>query len=47
MTPEQIREQIREIKQLTSHYFGINLFVPNEFTVSQDEINLQIKSYSL
>jgi nitronate monooxygenase len=40
MTPEQTREQIREIKQLTSHFFGINLFVPNEFTVSQDEIIL-------
>ena len=47
MTPEQTREQIREIKQLTTHFFGINLFVPNEFTVSQDEIILAIKSYNL
>ena len=38
MTPIQIREQIREIKQLTSNYFGINLFVPNEFTSTENEI---------
>lgn len=40
MTPVQIREQIREIKQLTSNFFGINLFVPNEFNVSHNEIEL-------
>jgi nitronate monooxygenase len=38
MTPAHIREQIREIKQLTSKPFGINLFVPNEFHVSDNEI---------
>src|SRR3954469_4645897 len=38
MTPVQIREQIREIKQLTSNPFGINLFVPNEFKVKENEI---------
>jgi nitronate monooxygenase len=38
MTPMQIREQIREIKQLTSNPFGINLFVPNEFQVTENEI---------
>ena len=38
MTPGQIREQIREIKQLTSSPFGINLFVPNEFTYTENEI---------
>lgn len=39
MTPIQMREQIREIKQLTSNPFGINLFVPNEFIVRENEIN--------
>jgi len=39
MTPVQMREQIREIKQLTSNFFGINLFIPNEFNISQDQIN--------
>ena len=39
MTPVQIREQIIEIKQLTSNPFSINLFVPNEFFVIQDEID--------
>lgn len=38
MTPIQMREQIREIKQLTSNYFGINLFVPNEFNVTVNEV---------
>ncbi len=39
MSPIQIREQIREIKELTSKYFGINLFVPREFDVKENEIN--------
>jgi nitronate monooxygenase len=38
MTPNQIREQIKEIKQLTSCPFGINLFVPNEFDVIEEEV---------
>ncbi|MDR7003045.1 nitronate monooxygenase [Neobacillus niacini] len=38
MTPIKIREQIREIKQLTSNPFGINLFVPNAFKVTENEI---------
>jgi nitronate monooxygenase len=38
MSPNQIREQIREIKQLTPNPFGINLFVPNEFTCTEIEI---------
>ncbi|MCM2534786.1 nitronate monooxygenase [Neobacillus pocheonensis] len=38
MTPNQMREQIKEIKQLTSNPFGINLFVPNEFIVTENEI---------
>jgi nitronate monooxygenase len=38
MTPDQIRDQIKEIKQLTTYPFGINLFVPNEFTYTEKEI---------
>lgn len=38
MTPNQIRDQIREIKQLTDNSFGINLFVPNEFSGTSNEI---------
>ena len=38
MTPEELREQIQEVKQLTTHFFNVNLFVLNEFTVSQEEI---------
>jgi nitronate monooxygenase len=38
MTPKQIRDQIREIKRLTSSPFGINLFVPNEFSSTEEEI---------
>jgi nitronate monooxygenase len=46
MTPMQIRDQIREIRKLTSYPFGINLFVPNEFRRKQNEIteaNLLLK----
>ncbi|PFH88524.1 nitronate monooxygenase [Bacillus sp. AFS088145] len=39
MTPSQIREQIREIKRLTNNSFGINLFVPNDFIVNENEIS--------
>jgi nitronate monooxygenase len=38
MTPIQIRNQIREIKCLTSKPFGINLFVPKPFDVIEAEI---------
>ena len=39
MSSKQMRDQIREIKKLTSNYFGINLFVPSEFTFTVEEIN--------
>ncbi|MFF2755132.1 NAD(P)H-dependent flavin oxidoreductase [Psychrobacillus sp. NPDC058041] len=35
---DQLRQQIREVKQLTSNNFGVNLFVPNEFELKDDEI---------
>lgn len=38
MNPIQLREQIREVKQLTSNPFGVNLFVPNEFHVTENEM---------
>lgn len=38
LTPAQTREQIREIRQLTSNPFGINLFVPSEFNVTEDAV---------
>ncbi|MFP3919265.1 nitronate monooxygenase [Lysinibacillus telephonicus] len=38
MTPVQMREQIKEIKQLTTKPFGVNLFVPNEVNVFENEI---------
>lgn len=38
LSPVQTREQIKEVKQLTSHPFGINLFVPNEFMVTEKQI---------
>ena len=39
MSPQQIREQIRELRQMTSRPWGINLFVPNEFHVTEIEIH--------
>ncbi len=38
MTPQQTREQIRELKQLTVKSFGINLFVPNDFHHCEKEV---------
>ncbi|WP_077622354.1 NAD(P)H-dependent flavin oxidoreductase [Sediminibacillus massiliensis] len=38
MSPGQIRNQINEIRQWTSCNFGINLFVPTEFNVIEEEV---------
>lgn len=38
MTPNQMREQIREIKLVTSRPFGINLFVPTVFNVVENKV---------
>ncbi|MHC0035378.1 NAD(P)H-dependent flavin oxidoreductase [Pseudoneobacillus sp. C159] len=43
MISNQIRESIKEIRRLTSNPFGINLFVPNEFSFSDDQIILSKK----
>ncbi|MCR2821728.1 NAD(P)H-dependent flavin oxidoreductase [Lederbergia panacisoli] len=40
LNPSQTREQIREVRKLTSSHFGINLFVPNEFHISNDKVHL-------
>lgn len=39
MTPAQIRDQIKEMKQLTKKPFGVNLFVPNDFSYTESEVN--------
>ncbi|MGX6444356.1 NAD(P)H-dependent flavin oxidoreductase [Neobacillus sp. K501] len=39
MTPEQMRNQIKEIKRETTKPFGINIFIPNDFKVLENEIN--------
>lgn len=38
MSADQLRKQIGEVQQLTQHAFGVNLFVPNEFHVTEEEI---------
>ena len=38
LSPVQLREQIREVKQLTTKNFGVNLFVPSNFEVIENEI---------
>ncbi|WP_144510977.1 nitronate monooxygenase family protein [Bacillus sp. FJAT-22090] len=38
LSPAQLREQIREIKGLTTNNFGVNLFVPNDFQLVEEEI---------
>lgn len=39
MTPKQMRESIQKIKQLTDKPFGVNLFIPENPAVSEEEIN--------
>lgn len=38
MNPDQLRNQIKEINQLNVHNFGVNVFVPNEFSVTENEL---------
>jgi nitronate monooxygenase len=38
MTPEQLREQIRELKSLAEKNFGVNLFVPESYVVDKEKI---------
>ncbi|WP_419959188.1 NAD(P)H-dependent flavin oxidoreductase [Psychrobacillus sp. BM2] len=40
MSPIQLREQIREVKQLTSNNFGVNLFVPGEFEIFENDVEM-------
>lgn len=40
MSPIQLREQIREVKELTSNDFGVNLFVPGEFEILENEVEM-------
>ena len=40
LSPTQLREQIREVKQLTSKNFGVNLFVPSDFEVTENEMEV-------
>lgn len=39
MKPEQMRESIQEIKQLTDQPFGVNVFVPEMPEVSEEEVH--------
>ena len=48
MSSSKLREQIVELKQVTSNPFGVNLFVIPEFSVSDEEIdqaNLQLEAF--
>lgn len=36
----QLREQIREVKRLTSNSFGVNLFVPSKFDMIVEEVEM-------
>ncbi|KKK38635.1 nitronate monooxygenase [Mesobacillus campisalis] len=39
MTPDQLREQIKEIRKLTTSPFGVNLFVPNDFSLDENQLH--------
>ncbi len=38
MSPPQLREQIREIKNRTDKNFGVNVFIPSEYKVAENDI---------
>jgi nitronate monooxygenase len=38
LSPIQLREEIKEVKKLTIKPFGVNLFVPKEFQVSNKQV---------
>lgn len=38
LVPEQLRTAIRKVKQLTDRPFGVNLFVPQEITFSERDV---------
>lgn len=40
MSPEQLRTQIQEIKTQTTERFGVNVFVPTDYSVDQSEIEV-------
>lgn len=39
MSPKQLRQQIKKIKQLTNKPFGVNLFIPESPEVSEEAIH--------
>ena len=43
LSPKQLRDQIKEVKQLTSHNFGVNLFVPTKFELDEAQIEKAIQ----
>ncbi|QFF99647.1 nitronate monooxygenase [Psychrobacillus glaciei] len=43
LSAHQLRQQIREVKQLTANNFGVNLFVPNYFELIEDEVEMMNK----
>src|SRR5690625_1651118 len=38
MTPDDLRQQIKDMKQSTTKHFGVNLFVPTNFSVTDYEL---------
>ncbi|WP_391116307.1 NAD(P)H-dependent flavin oxidoreductase [Psychrobacillus sp. L3] len=43
LSAHELRQQIREVKQLTANNFGVNLFVPNDFQIKEDEVEMMNK----
>jgi len=44
LTPLQLRQQINEVRELTLHPFGVNLFVPEDFNVSSSDIDFALQT---
>ncbi|MFD1849619.1 NAD(P)H-dependent flavin oxidoreductase [Oceanobacillus bengalensis] len=43
MRPEALREQIHAMKQITDKPFGVNIFIPNEYTVSEEKVRQAVQ----
>jgi nitronate monooxygenase len=42
LSPDQMRKQINEIRELTTENFGINLFVPSQFKAAKNEVQTAV-----
>ncbi|WP_096200707.1 NAD(P)H-dependent flavin oxidoreductase [Bacillus sp. FJAT-45350] len=40
MNASQIKQQIQEVRNMTKYNFGVNIFIPSEFTITENELQI-------